>query len=117
MEILIRAKPVFDIPFTLYQVQAISMMSEGHYDRVCRAASEPGGFVYGWVNALSAPSPLDGVTATWHELDIVSKIMEHTEHLPEKMRQELGALRKALGSAMHAGRQQVSNWSYKHVTK
>lgn len=84
MNIGIRVKFDFQIPFTTTDIEVLMELSANHYDGKCQAASKIGGFIYGWNNATRFGIPLDGertLTATFHELDLSMKIMENSDLL------------------------------------
>lgn len=59
------------------EIERIMELGRKHYDGVCKAACNVGGFVYGWSNRLMFDeSEMVVVTATSREIGIVGKIGE-----------------------------------------
>lgn len=75
-----------DLELTRAEVEHLVTCSKVHYDHKCKAAAEYGGFIYGWRNHFDKDpnEPLTEedlkatatVRATWHEMDLVCKILE-----------------------------------------
>ena len=65
---------------TREEVDKLLEYSSRHYDGVCKAAGQVGGFIYGWSNyfSLGEETPLDEYefTISRRELDLVAKICE-----------------------------------------
>lgn len=74
---VVRAEPRFYLRIPLKCVEVLSDCAKKHYSYDCKQAALQGGFLYGWVNHLTNADYSDPeVTATWRELDILSKIIE-----------------------------------------
>lgn len=81
MQIQIFVRPVYYLQLTLEELEPLLVMSKHHYDSVCRSASSPGGFLFGWYNTLSVPRLPEQTEpapcqATYRELDVLLKICE-----------------------------------------
>jgi hypothetical protein len=82
MKIEIQCIAKFWIELPLDSAKLLQELSAIHYDGACRSAGMVGGFIYGWVNMLTAfegeevPTEPRKVTASFHDLDIALKIME-----------------------------------------
>lgn len=81
MQVQIFMRPMFYLQLTLEELEPILVMSKHHYDSVCRSASGPGGFLFGWYNTLSVPRLPDQTEpalcqATYRELDTLLKTCE-----------------------------------------
>lgn len=100
MNIFIGAVPRFDIEITPELVALLMKLGGMHYDAHCRAATQLGGFVYGWHNAVNAE--ILNVSATFSQLDTVAKIVE----FPPPLTLEEIAIRKDLVKSIHATIQQ-----------
>lgn len=55
----------FDITVTRPLIDALKKCSETHYDGVCRSASMPGGFIYGWNNRMTFAEEDDEAARTF----------------------------------------------------
>lgn len=72
----------FNIGLPLAEIEMLCALSAIHYDGRCKAASAPGGFLYGWRNYAAfcaekyGPETAHAVTASFSELDSCLKIME-----------------------------------------
>lgn len=80
MDITITAAPIAWVPLTDQQVDVLITCSQLHYDLLCRRASEPGGFIFGWKNGTRwAAEQKDLVSAqqvTLRNIDLSLKILE-----------------------------------------
>lgn len=118
MKITLSAEPNFSLPLTLQQVKLIAAVSENHYDGTCRAASQVGGFIYGWINYLTFAAERrtpdetepDTVQATWRQLDSVMKICEMGHLQPADQAAEIQNITTHLHRAMEAAREIVPTW-------
>jgi len=83
-------KVVIHFSLTRAELETITIMSKHHYDYKCRAASEVGGFIYGWHNSFDFMD-VDGKPADKIEvrlgsdnLDLLCKICENVISLGDK---------------------------------
>lgn len=117
MRIEIAAQPKFWLRMSLPLVNLLVKLSRAHYDSVCRSASipGPGAFINGWLCSLT---PISGdklaedgtrledsgtpimVSASFHDLDTVLKIIEMPPPLEVTDRQMLEDLRESIVAAM-----------------
>ncbi len=78
MIVTIRAKPVFYFELTLAHIEVLWKLSREHYDHKCKDASNIGGFIHGWHNAVTYSD--DGTKAIcqadWRQMDLTLKILE-----------------------------------------
>ena len=75
MKFRIYGKPVIQFTLAPEQLDVLLTLSGLHYDSTCRAASQVGGFLYGWKNQCEW-SLETKVSASWRDLDICCKILE-----------------------------------------
>lgn len=59
MRIEITMQSIFWLALTREDVEPLVLLAQHHYDGVCKAAARPGGFLYGWLNTVSARVPVD----------------------------------------------------------
>jgi hypothetical protein len=81
----------FYFELNIEQVKLIMELSASHYDQVCRGLSlapdwnkrqDPThGTVYHWQNQLNLVGKPDIVSATWRDLDTISKALEGSNYL------------------------------------
>ena len=128
MEIDIRVKFIFHVPFTETDINVLMLLSEHHYDGKCKAASKVGGFIYGWKNQLEthkklkAQSLINGrhdkhsqltMETDWHELDTTMKTMENsfilTRDKPE-WTASVTKMRKAIMGALNLSNTHYEDW-------
>lgn len=83
MKIEIVSQPLFNLYLPAETIELLLTMSRHHYDGVCKDASAPGGFIYGWKNSV-AFMPEEPVSANWRQLDTMLKICENTEVLHDQ---------------------------------
>lgn len=80
MKIEVEVQPVFWLTLTREDVEPLILLSQHHYDGACKAASRPGGFLYGWLNITSAGVPTGHeppkCSADRRQLDTVLKCCE-----------------------------------------
>lgn len=115
MKIEITAVPRYWLHLRLPTVKLLQRLSALHYDDKCKAASRPGGFLYGWAVTLSpyegANVAEDGtllddagipplVRASFEELDTVLKIVEFPPPMVVADRLVVEDLRDSLYSAI-----------------
>lgn len=76
MKIDVRGVPEFVFIMTPELLKVLLMLSDAHYDSVCRAASRPCtvGFLNGWRNMMDGEAA--PVSAGWRTADTVLKICE-----------------------------------------
>lgn len=117
MKFTIKGQPVFDFSLRGREISLISDCARAHYDAACRAAAEPGGFVYGWARRadLSPPDALVEVSATWDQLDSVLKILENTSRLSTEDRVLGDKLTRSFHLALIAARglMQANSWVHR----
>lgn len=120
MQIVITARPIFNLPLTLDQIELLAKLSDAHYDGRCKAASRPGtgGFIHGWKGCATfhAENPhLDRepftVQATWHEIDTTLKILEMCSYLPVPERAMALELQADLYAALQHADKVVPSWT------
>lgn len=75
MNIKITGQPVFWLTISLLTVEALRKLSKLHYDATCKAAAEPGGFLWGWKNMVEDEGKGE-VSANFRRLDLSLKICE-----------------------------------------
>jgi hypothetical protein len=75
MKFEIKGRPHFSFQLPAEKVEVLRYCAERHYDAVCRSSGEPGGFLWGWLNAANFGM---SATATWRDIDTALKIMEYT---------------------------------------
>jgi hypothetical protein len=104
MKAVVVGRPQFEIELTDEQLHALTLCAKHHYSAECKAAAEPGGFIFGWNNRRTLGWSPENRTyhAKWHELDIASKCLEgarweHDER-DQKEGRELGRLLNLLFS-------------------
>jgi hypothetical protein len=61
-------KPSVQVKFTRIEISVLMQLSAMHYDGVCKAAGQCGGFLYGIANGND--------TLSWREIDLLGKICE-----------------------------------------
>ena len=84
MKFKIVGRPEFYFALTKEQIEILCSLSKSHYDFESRSLSKPGGAIFSWNFRLNEEQTVD-VSATWRQLDSVSKVLEMTGHLtPEK---------------------------------
>lgn len=109
MKFDIIGRPEFWFTLNVKQVTAIIACSQLHYDGVCKDASRPGGFVFGWLNCARARTK---VSATWREIDTALKIMEH----PPKQHAEMAAnLFMCFSRMLNMARNRTENWEFTNL--
>ena len=65
------------VVFTETDVDAAIRCSQRHYDSKCRAASKPGGFLYGMKKSSEYCDETEDVyELSWQQLDLLQKILE-----------------------------------------
>ncbi len=77
--IRILAVPKFEVTVDLKLVEALIVLSEAHYDAVCRSYSVTGGLLLNWRGQFfwqDTPPATVEVSATFRDLDIITKICE-----------------------------------------
>ena len=117
MKIQITARPTFEIPISLWEVEQLIKLSKNHYDSACKAISIPGGFLYGWRNRVGGSVAWGTVDATWHELDFLLKVCENMDYLTEDAQAAIRKLCAAIRGAMKCAENQLSHWSYSYEAK
>ena len=110
MKIEIRGKPIFLFSLTGEQLGLLIALSKAHYDSTCRAASERGGFIYGWSAELEL-DPIAKFSATWRQLDLCLKILEGASYLPEQQRAVGSALACSFMGAMTRATAATTAWN------
>lgn len=116
MKIKIQTRAVFEVPFTQDQLMALRILSESHYDAVCRSvalgvrdyqAESVSGILQVWERDLMFEHPS---SLTSRELGICMKIIERRLDDPvlEAARQELG---RAFGLAWLAYDKVYDTWT------
>jgi hypothetical protein len=76
MHIRITNSPRFEVPLTLAHITALTVLSECHYDATCKSVSRQGGFLFGWANWANDAAYENTVTATFDQIQTVSKLLE-----------------------------------------
>lgn len=76
MKFKIVGRPEFFFTLTREQIELLCSLSTSHYDFESRSLSKPGGFIYGWNFRLDDKDQVE-VSATWRQLDSVSRILEN----------------------------------------
>lgn len=80
IEILMQAQ--FWLALTREDLEPLFILSQHHYDGVCRAAGVQGGFLYGWRNQVSAHVPANSDSplcqGSRRDLDTLLKTCEGT---------------------------------------
>jgi len=85
MNIEIYGRADFWFVLTDDQMEVLLRLSAVHYDGVCRRATHPGGFIYGWHMERSVHDGGDKnakLKATFREIDTCLKILEVLMHPP-----------------------------------
>lgn len=116
MKVTIVGRPEFGVEFDVKSARIVTLLmilSEQHYDGVCKSASKPNGFLYGWNNQVSEEFgkvewPVT-IWMTWREADLTLKIMEVAQYAEFDDKTDLGLIfeyQKSLGKAMEVSRKQ-----------
>ena len=100
MQYEIHHRPEFYLSMNAETARLMQRLSAMHYDGRCKAAGQPGGFVFGWVNWTMGPEPETPVHATTHEMDTAMKILEMPPPLTAEERELLIDLRNTINKAM-----------------
>jgi hypothetical protein len=83
-------KPVTDIVFTLPEIELLVKCANGHYDSKCKETTLTGGLLYVLRRRigfhLSGANKLEQFThdLTFGEIDLLSKIIEVGQYIPDK---------------------------------
>ena len=95
----IRATPRFYINMSIEYLDVLMDCSKKHDCLDCKQAGLQGGFLYGWYGSVShlADDEEPIVTATWRDLDLLSKIIEN----PPPMTQAKYKLIDEIGTLIH----------------
>lgn len=64
-----------DVHFTREEIHELVRLSKQHYDGLCKAASQHGGFLYGLDRGMDCDPGVNAVMS-WCELDMLAKIAE-----------------------------------------
>jgi hypothetical protein len=116
MRFEITARPVFTFTLTREQIVMLMELSGMHYDNVCKAASQPRGFLYGWSTGATLMPANEAITvsASWRDLDIACKIMEMPVEPWQSAARELSqAFRNITTQARHT----VCSWKLMYDTE
>jgi hypothetical protein len=91
----VRYVPEATVSFSADDLRTLNNLSGRHYDYQCRAASQPGGFLYGMTRRLTILE-LDTAATTlqFDQLDVLAKITE-SERAP-KLHQEIKTILETL---------------------
>lgn len=118
MKIEIYSKPMFRFSLTEAEVDLLLELSSRHYDGKCKAASQCGGFLYGWKNLFLLPElagnkrpDSEEISADWHQLDTCLKIMELGVYYKEPTRTIIERLSHNFWSAMQQAKKEVPKWT------
>ncbi len=128
MKIEIEVRPIFWLLLTREDVEPLVLLSQHHYDGVCKAASRPGGFLYGWLNIVSAGIPADQDTpplcsADRRSLDTVLKCCEmlrlahQSKLLTTEQYEHVQRFCATVMTALEAATQAVHEWPTVTITK
>lgn len=97
-----------DLDITKKALAVMIRCSNTHYDGKCRAASQQGGFLYGWNNHFELPEGKNfiRVRATWDEVDLLCKVLEMERHFSDRGDEApvYDAIRKVLKEMAEASR-------------
>jgi len=111
--IVITAEPRFKLNITLAGAECVFEMGHTHYDGVCRWHCHPDGFVAMWRKRLQQEQQNSEckafIYATWHELDIVLKIMENISVLGFEQIETVANLRALINRAMFEARKDFNH--------
>jgi len=109
MKVTICARPAYLFKLPPEIVVLIKRMSDAHYDFVCKQASQPGGFIFGWMNVMRY-TELE-LTATSHELDTLFKICENSSFLTNEERSSVFQVVLALHKARRKFGEVSGKWT------
>lgn len=116
MNVIIIPKPEFRFKLTEKQVASLIVMSELHYDYVCKSYSFkeqqydciPQGILIGWQN-VTKNFPESTVSATWNQLDIVLKICENILVLSAEDRIEINKFTRSIYAALRKSQEVLAH--------
>lgn len=126
MKFKIVGRPEFEFTLSQELMAAILLCSEHHYDGQCQMASKPpqgqhmGGFLHGWRMRMywahedaTEDYELPVLSATFNQMDLLSKICENTCILTNEAKQLVMGFRLDLHKAMLQAQAQGACW---HLT-
>lgn len=107
--ITVTASPTFELQLSLQDVEIMQRLAKHHYDSTCRLAGETG-FIKRWQSGLLAQFEDEAVvlTASWYDLDILSKILESRFWESENDAARMSKISITIGEAMRIARAEVS---------
>jgi hypothetical protein len=116
MKVEIQGRPEFRFMLTLAQVDVLVKLSRGHYDSVCRAASDPNAphgdhFIYTWRACVEGAGEDYTHRASWRQLDVCLKIMEMAGMCTRQEKAAVDKLRHAFFSAMSVANNHAATWT------
>lgn len=106
--ITIIAKPSFELQLSLQDIEIMQRLAKHHYDATCRSTATTG-FIYRWKSAVEQQSENEPVilTASWHDFDILSKILEARFWESEDDAARMSKIMAAVHEAMRVARAAV----------